>query len=169
MLSRSGDNLKLTNCVTSDRRIPLFAGIPLCKSRELSLRGYSMSQLCSIHHDIPVTLHTPGVYGQWSVFDHNGDKHGVCIWWLKKLRKPHFYLPCWGDELVFDHYCMIQESHFSQKPHYASLGNRLKEFLMSMLDYKSIFYFQWMKCEFCCSCFILFAIDIMLNTCVRMT
>ena len=62
------------NCVISDRRIPLLAGIPLCKSRELSRRGYSMSQLCSIHHDIPVTLHTPGAYGQWPVFDHNGDK-----------------------------------------------------------------------------------------------
>ena len=36
--------------------------------------GYSMSQLCSIHHDIPVTLHIRGAYGQWSVFDHNGDK-----------------------------------------------------------------------------------------------
>ena len=62
------------NCVISDRRIPLLAGIPQCKSRELSRRGYSMSQLCSIHHDIPVTLHTPGAYDQWSVFDHNGDK-----------------------------------------------------------------------------------------------
>ena len=62
------------NCIISDRRIPLLAGIPLCKSRELSRRGYLMSQLCSIHHDIPVTLHTPGAYGQWSVFDHNGDK-----------------------------------------------------------------------------------------------
>ena len=62
------------NCIISDRRIPLLAGIPLCKSRELSRRGYSMSQLCSIHHDIPVTLHTPGAYGQWSLFDHNGDK-----------------------------------------------------------------------------------------------
>ena len=62
------------NCVISDRRITLLAGIPLCKSRELSRRGYSMSQLCGIHHDIPVTLHTPGAYGQWSVFDHNGDK-----------------------------------------------------------------------------------------------
>ena len=62
------------NCVISDRRIPLLAGIPLCKSQELSRSWYSMSQLCSIHHDIPVTLHTPGAYGQWSVFDHNGDK-----------------------------------------------------------------------------------------------
>ena len=52
------------NCVISDRRIPLLKGIPLCKSRELSRRGYSTSQLCSIHHDIPVTLHTPGAYGQ---------------------------------------------------------------------------------------------------------
>ena len=62
------------DCVISDRRIPLLAGIPLCKSRELSPRGYSKSQLCSIHHDIPVTLHTPVAYGQWSVFDHSGDK-----------------------------------------------------------------------------------------------
>ena len=62
------------NCVISDRIIPFLAGIPLCKSRELSRRGYSMSQLCSIHHGIPVTLHTPGAYGQWSVFNHNGDR-----------------------------------------------------------------------------------------------
>ena len=62
------------NCVISDRRIPLLAGIQLCKSRELSRRGYSKSQLCRIHHDIPVTLHTPVAYGQWSVFDLNGDK-----------------------------------------------------------------------------------------------
>ena len=73
--------------VISDRRIPLLAGIPLCKSRELSRRGYSMSQLCSIHHDIPVTLYTPGAYGQWSMFDHNGDKQSVVLgtrygtWW----------------------------------------------------------------------------------------
>ena len=46
-----------------------------------------MSQLCSIHHDIPVTLHTSGAYGQWSVFDHNGDKQSAVlgtrygIWW----------------------------------------------------------------------------------------
>ena len=62
------------NCVISDRRKPFLAGIPQCKSRELSRRGYSMSQLCSIPHDIPVTLHTPGACGQWLVFDHNGDK-----------------------------------------------------------------------------------------------
>ena len=62
------------DCVISNRRIPHLAGIPLCKSRELSRRGYSMSQLCSINHDIPVTLHTPGAYGQWSVIDYNGDK-----------------------------------------------------------------------------------------------
>ena len=66
--------LVAVNCVISERRIQLLAGIPLCKSRELSRRVYSMSQLCSIHHDIPVTLHTLGAYGQWSVFDHNGDK-----------------------------------------------------------------------------------------------
>ena len=75
------------HCVISDRRIPLVAGIPLCKSRELSRRGYSMSQLFSIHHDISVTLHTPGAYGQWRVFDHNGHKQTAVIgtrygtWW----------------------------------------------------------------------------------------
>ena len=52
------------NCVISDRRIPLLAGIPLCMSQELSRRGYSMSQLCSIHQDIPAPLHTPGAYDQ---------------------------------------------------------------------------------------------------------
>ena len=62
------------NCVISDRRIQLLAGIPLCTSRKLSQRGYSMSQLCSIRHDIPITLHTPVAYGQWLAFDHNGDK-----------------------------------------------------------------------------------------------
>ena len=46
-----------------------------------------MSQLCSIYHNTPVTLHTPRAYGQWSVFDHNGDKQSVVlgtrygIWW----------------------------------------------------------------------------------------
>ena len=52
------------HCVISDRRIPLLAGIPLCMSREMSRRGYSMNQLCSIRHDIPAPLHTPGAYGQ---------------------------------------------------------------------------------------------------------
>ena len=75
------------NCVISDRRIPLLARITLCKSRELSRRGYSMSQLCSIRHDIPVPLHTPGAYDQCWVFDHSGDKQCVVIrkrygtWW----------------------------------------------------------------------------------------
>ena len=36
-----------------------------------------MSQLCSIRHDIHVTLHTPGAYGQWSAFDHNSDKQSA--------------------------------------------------------------------------------------------
>ena len=46
-----------------------------------------MSRLCSIHHDIPVTMHTPAAYGQWSVFDHNGDNQLAVlgtrygIWW----------------------------------------------------------------------------------------
>ena len=40
----------------------------------MSWKEYSMSQLCSIRRDIPVTLHTPEAYGQRSVFDHNGDK-----------------------------------------------------------------------------------------------
>ena len=38
-----------------------------------------MSQLCSINHDIPVTLHILGAYAQWSVFDHNGDKQSVFL------------------------------------------------------------------------------------------
>ena len=59
ILSRSGGQLKSTNCIISDRRIPLLAGIPICKAREFSRREYSMSRLCSIRHDIPVTLHTP--------------------------------------------------------------------------------------------------------------
>ena len=51
-----------------------------------------MSRLCSIHHDIPVTtvpvtMHTPAAYGQWSVFHHNGDSQLAVlgtrygIWW----------------------------------------------------------------------------------------
>ena len=52
-------------------------GTPLCKFRELSQREYSLSHLCNIRHDIPVTLHTPGAYGQCSVFDHSGDKQTV--------------------------------------------------------------------------------------------
>ena len=75
------------NCIISDRRIPLLAGIPLCKSRELSRREYSMNQLCSNHHDIPVTLHTPGAYGQWSVFDHNGDKYSLLMHCIK-IKSP---------------------------------------------------------------------------------
>ena len=75
------------NCFISDRRFPLLAGIPLCMSRELSRKGYSMSQLCSIHHGIPVPLHTPGAYGQCWMFDHSGDKQSVVLgirygtWW----------------------------------------------------------------------------------------
>ena len=53
----------------------------------MSRREHSMSRLCNIHHDTPVTMHTPAAYGQWSVFNHNGDnqlavlgtKYG--IWW----------------------------------------------------------------------------------------
>ena len=37
--------------------ILLLGGILLCKS-------HSTSRLCSIHHDIPVTMHTPAAYGQ---------------------------------------------------------------------------------------------------------
>ena len=75
------------NCVISDRIIPLLAGIPMCMSRELSRRGYSMSQLYSIRHDIPVSLHTPGARGQCWVFDHSSDKQWVVLgrrygtWW----------------------------------------------------------------------------------------
>ena len=39
-----------------------------------------MSQLCSIHQDILVTLRTPGAaYGQCSVFDHNSDKQSAVL------------------------------------------------------------------------------------------
>ena len=75
------------NCVISDRRIQLLTGILLCTSRELSRRGYAMSQLCSIRHNIPVPLHTPGAYDQCWVFDHSGDKQWVVLgtrygaWW----------------------------------------------------------------------------------------
>ena len=67
------------NYIISDRRIPLLAWIPLCKSRELPRREHSTSRLCSIHHDIPVTMHTPAAYGQWSVFDHNGDNQSAVL------------------------------------------------------------------------------------------
>ena len=32
---------------------------------ELSRREHSTSRLCSVHHDILVTIHTPAAYGQW--------------------------------------------------------------------------------------------------------
>ena len=92
----------------SDRRIPLLVGIPLCKSQEFSRREYSMSQLCSIRHDIPVTLHIPEAYGQWSVFDHNGDKHLAVLgtrygtWWpwygqlkVRWLQPRQLWLSAW--------------------------------------------------------------------------
>ena len=87
ILSTSGGYLKLINYIISDRKIPLLAGIPLCKSQELSRREHSTSRLCSIHHDIPVTIHTPAAYGQWSVFDHSGGNQLAVlgtryeIWW----------------------------------------------------------------------------------------
>ena len=87
ILSTSGGYLKLINHIISDKRIPLLAGIPLCKSQELSQREHSSSRLCSIHHDIPVTMHTPAAYGQWSVFDHSGGNQSAVlgtrygIWW----------------------------------------------------------------------------------------
>ena len=87
ILSTSGGYLKLINYIISDRRILLLAGIPLCKSQELSQREHSTSRLCSIHHDIPVTMHTPAAYGQWSVFDHSGGNQSAVlgtrygIWW----------------------------------------------------------------------------------------
>ena len=46
-----------------------------------------MNQLCSIRHNIPVTLSTPGAYGQRSVFDNNGDRQSAVLgtrygtWW----------------------------------------------------------------------------------------
>ena len=87
-LSSTGGQLKLAEYIISDRRIPLLAGIPLCKSQELSGREHSTSRLCNIHHDIPVTVHTSAAYGEWSVFDHNGDNQSAVlvtrygIWWL---------------------------------------------------------------------------------------
>ena len=87
ILSTSGGYLKLINHIISDKRIQLLAGIPLCKSQELSQREHSTSRLCSIHHDIPVTMHTPAAYGQWSVFDHSGGNQSAVlgtrygIWW----------------------------------------------------------------------------------------
>ena len=79
--------MKFINYIILDRRIPLLAGILLCKSQELSGREHSTSRLCSIHHGISVTMHTPAAYGQWSVFDQNGDNQLVAlgtrygIWW----------------------------------------------------------------------------------------
>ena len=46
-----------------------------------------MCPLCSIRHDFPITMHTPGACGQWSVSDHNGGRssgvHGTRYgpWW----------------------------------------------------------------------------------------
>ena len=105
ILSTSGGYLKLINYIISDRRIPLLAGIPLCKSQELSQREHSTSRLCSIHHDIPVTMHTPAAYGQWSVFDHSGDNQSAVlgtrygIWWPwypNFCEKLFFSLFPWG-------------------------------------------------------------------------
>ena len=65
----------------------LLTGTLLCKSQELSRREHSMSRVCSIHHAIPVAMHTPAAYGQWSVFNHNGDNQLAVlgaiygIWW----------------------------------------------------------------------------------------
>ena len=64
----------------SDRRIPTRSGILLCKSQELPQREYSVTQLCSIRHAFPVTLHTLGAYGQWSVSDHNDGKWSGVPW-----------------------------------------------------------------------------------------
>ena len=80
ILSMFGGWLKLISYIISSRRIPLLAGIPLCKSQGLSWRDHSMSRLCSIHHDIPVTMHTLAAYGQWSVFDHSGGNQSAVLW-----------------------------------------------------------------------------------------
>ena len=47
-----------------------YASLGNCLEKSIQ-RGYCV--VCSIHHDIPVTMHTPAAYGQWSKFDHNGD------------------------------------------------------------------------------------------------
>ena len=72
IFSTSGDQLKSINCIISDRRIPLLAGIPLCKSQELSRREHSTSRLCNIHHDIPLTMHTPAACGRRGLEDWGG-------------------------------------------------------------------------------------------------
>ena len=52
----------------------------------VSKRAFNESTVV-FHHDIPVTMHTPAVCGQWSVFDHNGDNQSAVlgtrygIWW----------------------------------------------------------------------------------------
>ena len=85
--------VEVNKTVIPDRRIPLLTGIPLSKCWELSEKDYSMSQLSSIPHDIPVTLHTPPAYGQCSVFDHNGDKQSAVLgarygtWWTWPIRR----------------------------------------------------------------------------------
>ena len=58
----------------SDTRIQLLSETRLCKSRELSQRGSSMSQPCSIHHEFAVAQYTPGACAQWSESGHNADK-----------------------------------------------------------------------------------------------
>ena len=68
-------------------------------------RWYSMSQLCSICHDIPVILHNPGAYGQCSMLDHSIDKQLVVIgtryntWWPIRSRvitNSSALVKCWN-------------------------------------------------------------------------
>ena len=77
--SRMIQVMNCIECLTIHIKILPRVRIPLCKSRELSQRGHSMSQLCSIRHDIPVPLHTPEAYGQCSMCDHSGDKQSVVL------------------------------------------------------------------------------------------
>ena len=63
----SSGMIQVENCIEVcsfklDRKIPLLAGIPSCKSWGLS-REYSSSQLC-ICHDFRIALHTQAAYGQ---------------------------------------------------------------------------------------------------------
>ena len=89
--------------IISDRRIPLLAGILLCKSQELSRREHSTSRLCSIHHDIPeqCTLQLHMVNGQclttmvttswWS----SGQDMWLEMAWPWGVASPHLHLVVW--------------------------------------------------------------------------
>ena len=74
-LHQIGGDSSGRNCIEclpfiSDRRILLVVGIPLCKSRELSRKEHSVSQLCIIRQDIRVcqTAHARSIWSMVSVW-----------------------------------------------------------------------------------------------------